>query len=147
MKASDQTVQQIERTIRKIGQKFPPSENPTQLTDIHLRVSQESGEMLAFDDDDNEITRCVVEEWIDNKDDKFYDNVTTVLRQVLKRQGKTVDAFGLLKPFHVVLEDDEKESISELYIADGETIIINSELMEGLDKDLDAFFQELMKDL
>lgn len=147
MKASEQTVQQIERTIRKIGQKFPPSENPTQLTDIHLRVSQESGEMLAFDDDDNEITRCVVEEWIDNKDDKFYDNVTTVLRQVLKRQSKTVDAFGLLKPFHVVLEDDEKESISELYIADGETIIINSELMEGLDKDLDAFFQELMKDL
>lgn len=147
MKASEQTTQQIERAIRKIGQKFPATDTPTLLTDIHLRVSQDSGEMLAFDDDDNEITRCVIEAWIDNKDDNFYDGVTSVLRQVLKRQGKAVDAWGLLKPFSIVLEDDEKESIAELYISDGETIIINSELMEGLDQDLDQFFDNLMKDI
>ena len=57
MKASEQTTQQLDRVIRKIAQKFPYSEEPTHLTDIHLRVSQDSGEMLAFDDDDNEITR------------------------------------------------------------------------------------------
>ena len=147
MKASEQATQQIERALRKIGQKFPPTETPTLLTDIHLRVSQESGEMLAFDDNDNEITRCVVEEWIDNKDDNFYENVTSVLRQVLKRQSKSIDSLGLLKPFSIVLEDDEKESIAELYIADGDTIIINNELMEGLDKDLDNFFENLMKDI
>ena len=71
MKASEQTIQQIERIVRKIGQKFPTTDTPTILTDIHLRVSQESGELLAFDDDDNEITRCVVEEWIENKEDDF----------------------------------------------------------------------------
>ena len=76
MKASEQTIQKIERTIRKIGQKFPSTDEPTILTDIHLRVSQESGEMLACDDDDNEITRCVIDEWIDNKEDGFYENVT-----------------------------------------------------------------------
>ena len=78
MKASEQTTQQLDRVIRKIAQKFPYSEEPTHLTDIHLRVSQDSGEMLAFDDDDNEITRCVIEEWIDNKDDDFYSNITTI---------------------------------------------------------------------
>ena len=62
MKANEQTLQQIERAIRKVADKFPPVEEPTVLTDIHLRVNQETGELLAFDDDDNEITRCVVEQ-------------------------------------------------------------------------------------
>ena len=72
MKALDQTIQQLERAIKKISQKFPQVEEPTLLTDIHLRVSQESGEMLAYDDDDHEITRCVIEEWINSKDDDWY---------------------------------------------------------------------------
>ncbi len=144
MKTSDQTNQQIERAIRKIGQKYPYTDTPTLLTDIHLRVSQDSGEMLAFDDDDNEITRCVVEEWIDNKDDAFYEQVTKVLRQSLHRLSNVVDNYGLLKPFSLVLEDDDKESIAELYIADGDTIIISGDLMEGLSQDLDSFFKDLM---
>ncbi len=143
-KPTDSTIQQIERAIRKIGQKFPETEEPTLLTDIHLRVSQESGELLAFDDDDNEITRCVIEEWIDSKDLDFYPHITEILRQVLKRQNKVIDNFGLLKPFSLVLEDDDQESIAELYISDGDTIIISGELMEGLDEDLDDFFDKLM---
>ena len=62
MKASEQTTQQIERFLKKIAQKFPLNEETSLVTDIHVRVSQESGEMVAFDDDDKEITRCVVEQ-------------------------------------------------------------------------------------
>lgn len=146
MKASEQTIQQIERAIRKIGQKFPSTDDPTLLTDIHLRVSQDSGELLAYDDDENEITRCVVEEWIENKDDAFYEGVTHILRHELKRLEKVVEDYGLLKPFHIVLEDDEKESLAELYIADGDTVIISGgDLMPGLDKELDRFLKDLMK--
>ena len=72
MKATEQTLQQIDRALRKTAEKFPPTEEATQMTDIHLRVTQESGELLAFDDDDQELMRCVVEQWIDNKDDDFY---------------------------------------------------------------------------
>lgn len=146
MNASDQTIQKIGRTIRKIGQKFPFSEEPSLLTDIHFRVSQESGEILVMDDDDNEITRCVIEEWIENKESNFYENITELLRKVLKNESKVIDSYGLLKPFSIVLEDDEKESIAELYISDGDTVIISGDLMENLDKDLDEFFKELMKD-
>lgn len=145
MKASEQTTQQLDRVIRKIAQKFPFSEEPTHLTDIHLRVSQDSGEMMAFDDDENEITRCVIEEWIDNKDDDFYSDVTAILRQALKKLNKVIDHMGILKPYSFVLEDDEKENIAELYVADDDTIIISGDLMEGLEKDLDNFFDELMK--
>ncbi len=146
MKASDQTIQQIERLIKKIVQKFPEVAEPTCLTDIHLRVFQDSGEILAYDDDDNEITRCVVDDWIENKDDEFYDHVTSVMRNILKRLSKQIDKMGILKPFSFVLENDEHESIAELYIADDDTIIISGELMDGLDKDLNAFFEQLMKE-
>ena len=146
MKASEQTIQQIERLIKKIAQKFPEEEDPTRLTDIHLRVYQDSGEILAYDDDDEEITRCVINDWIENKDADIYEHATNILRQVLKRHGKLVDKMGILKPFSFVLENDEKESIAELYIADDDTIIITGDLMDGLDKDLDSFFEKLMKE-
>ena len=72
MKTSEQTLQQIERTLRKTIEKFPAAEEATVMTDIHLRVTQETGELTVFNDDDVEITRSVIEQWIDNKDDDFY---------------------------------------------------------------------------
>ncbi|MBR5634305.1 MAG: hypothetical protein IKW78_03885, partial [Prevotella sp.] len=80
MKATEQTFQQTERFIRKVVQKFPVSEETAIFTDIHVRVSQDSGEMLAFDDNEQEINRCVVDQWIENKDEDFFDSVTAVLR-------------------------------------------------------------------
>ena len=146
MKATEQTTQQIERAIKKIVQKFPTDEETSILTDVHLRVSQDSGEILAFDDNEQEITRCVVEQWIDNKDEDFYDEITGILRSSLKTLHPIIDAMGILMPFSFVLENDDKESIAELYVADDETIIIDGELMEGLDKDLDTFLDNLLKE-
>lgn len=145
MKATEQTQQQIERFVKKIAQKFPQSHEASQLTDIHIRVTQESGEMMAFDDDENEITRCVVEQWIDNKDEDFYDQVLLILRNQFKRLRKIIDDFGILKPYSLVLENDDKESMGELYLADDDTVIVSGDLMEGLDKELDDFFNDLMK--
>lgn len=146
MKASEQTTQQIERFLKKIAQKFPLNEETSLVTDIHVRVSQESGEMVAFDDDDKEITRCVVEQWIENNDEDFYESVHDILTTTFASMSKTLDNLGILKPYSFVLENDEKEGIAELYLADDDTIIIGKDLMEGLDSDLDSFFDSLMKE-
>lgn len=146
MRANEQTQQQTERFIRKVIQKFPAGDDNALLTDIHVRVSQDSGEMLAFDDEEQEITRCVVDQWIENKDEDFFDKVTELLREELKRASEQVDAMGIMKPFSFVLEDDDSETIAELYLADDDTVIIGGELMEDLDQDLDAFFEELIKE-
>ena len=62
MKASEETVAKLERVFKKIAQKLPATDDPVLMSDIHLCVSQDSGELLAYDDNDNEITRCVVDE-------------------------------------------------------------------------------------
>lgn len=145
MQVTEQTTQQIERAIKKIAQKLPANEETSLLTDIHLLVSQDSGELIAYDDNDEEITRCVVEQWIDNKDESFYDEVTALLRKELHQMNEVVDNLGIMKPYSFVLENDDKESIAELYVADDDTIILGGDLMEGLDQDLDSFFDSLMK--
>ena len=145
MTISEQTHQKLERVIRKISQKFRNISDTGIVTDIHLRVVQDSGELLVFDDEENEITRCVVEQWIDNKDDCFYADVVQVLRKEFQRMSDTVDKFGILKPFSVVLENEEHENMGEIYVADDDTLIIGGDIMEGLDKDLDKFLEDLLK--
>lgn len=148
MEITEQTIQQIERFLKKTAQKFPSTETDetTSLTDIHIRVSQDSGELRAFDDDDQEITRCVVEQWIECKDENFYEDVAKILRDALRKNSDTIDNLGILKPYSFVLEDDEKEHLGELYLADDDTIIVGGDLMEGLDSDLDSFLQDLIKE-
>lgn len=146
MKSSEQTLQQIERAIRKVAEKFPAQEEASVMTDVHLRVTQDSGELMAFNDDDEELTRCIVEEWIDNKDDNFYEEIVPVFRKCLEKMKGTIENMSILKPFSFVLEDDDKESLAELYFVDDETVIIDPDLMEGLDDDLNDFLNTLLKD-
>ena len=101
---------------------------------------------MAFDDDENENTRCVIEQWIDNKDDDFQEQIAAILRKALEKNRNMVEAMSILKPYAFVLEDDDKENQGELFVADDETVIINTELMAGLDEDLDSFLKDLMKD-
>ena len=164
MKATELTLQQIERAIRKIADKFPHNEEANVMTDIHFRVTQDTGELMAFDDNDEEINRCIIEEWIgdtsdnffeeipsvfrkclDNTDENFYEQIPSVFRKCIEKMKNTIENMSILKPFSFVLENEEKESIAELYLVDDETVIIDPDLMQGLGEDLDAFFEELMK--
>ena len=111
MNTSEQTLQQIERAIRKIADKFPATEEASIMTDIHIRVNQETGEMVAFNDDDNEINRCVVEQWINNTEDNFYDQIVPVIRKSLIKHKDIIEQMSILKPFSFVLENDDKESV------------------------------------
>lgn len=146
MKETEQTLQQIERFIRKVTDKFPPVVDATQLTDIHLRANQETGELVAFDDDDNEITRSVIEQWIGSTDDEFYSAITTTIRKCIEKQKNLVENMSIIKPYSFVLEDDDKENIAELYVIDDDTVIIDPDMMPELDKELDAFLDNLLKD-
>lgn len=146
MKPSEQTIQQIERAIRKIAAKYPPEKEAEVMTDIHLRVSQETGEIRAYNDDEEELDRCVVEEWINNPAEDFYQQIPSVLRKCIEKLKDTVEGMSILKPFSLVLEDDDKETVAELYLVDDETVIIDPDLMEGLEDDLNNFLEKLLKE-
>ena len=144
MKPTSQTIQQIERALRKVAAKYPPGREDLLLTDIHLQVKAESGELLAFNDDDEELTRCVIEQWIGNQDEDFYAEVTPVLRQCIQNMRDMLETLCILKPYSFVLVDEDKETVSDLYLVDDDTLILDGELLKGLDEDLDAFLKNLL---
>lgn len=146
MKPTEQTLKQIERAIRKIADKYPYDENTSLITDIHLRASQDSGELMAFDDDGHEVTRCLVDEWVDNNDEDFNSEAIGVLRSELRKEHDVVDNLGIMKPYSFVFEDEDGEHLDELYVADDDTMIIGDDLLKDFDDDLDNFFDKLMKE-
>jgi hypothetical protein len=50
-----------------------------------------------------------------------------------------------MKPFSFVLVDDDKETIAELLLLDDDTLLVNEELLKGLDEELDAFLKDLLE--
>lgn len=143
MTANEQTFQQIERALRKAASKFLPLTDSLPLTDIYLQVKQESGELLVFDDDDHELTRCVVEEWIGNSDEHFYDEVQPILITALTRLKEVTEHVAVLKPYSYVLMGEDHETIADLYLVDDETLLVSGDLMQGLEEDLEHFWQQL----
>lgn len=143
MKASEQTIQQIERALRKVASKFTGDEENAPLTDIYLQVKQESGELLAFDDDDVELTRCVVEEWLGNSSETFYDEVQPILQGVIRSMQKVWEELPVLKPYSFVLMGEDKETIADLHLVDDDLLVLDGELMKGLSADLDDFWCHL----
>ena len=144
MNTNEQTLHQIERALKKTAEKFTaiPQEDAV-LTDFYLLVRQESGELLVFDDDEREITRCVVEEWIGNCSEDFYTTIQPVLHTALKRCESLLESMSVLRPCSFVLLDDEQQTVAELFLIDDDTMILGQDLMVGLSDDLDAFWQKL----
>ena len=58
----------------------------------------------------------------------------------------TLERLGIMKPYSIVLEDDEGSNVAELFLADDETVIIGGDLMDGLDKDLDSFLSHILEE-
>ena len=144
MTETEQTQQQIERFLKKVAQKCTANECDMPMTDIHLRVSQDSGDLMAFDDGDDEITRCVIDQWIDNKSDNFYQDAACSWRSELNRTKNVIENMSIMKPYSFILEDDDKNNIAELYLVDDDIAIIGGDLMHDLDKDLDCFLKDLL---
>ncbi|MBO5134038.1 MAG: hypothetical protein J6C15_02690 [Bacteroidaceae bacterium] len=144
METSAHILQQIERALKKTAAKFYSPDESLPLTDVYLQVKQESGELLTFDDD-KELTRCVVEEWIGNNDENFYHEVEAVLRNCILNMKEDLENLRILKPYSFVLIGENKETFAELHLVDDDTILLSEELMSGLTDDLDRFWEELSK--
>lgn len=145
MNATPQTIQQVERAIRRIAEKFPSMQEAV-MTDVHLQVKPSSGELVAFDDNDDEITRVVVEQWIGASDETFYEEAAELISRCIGNVRESiVDAMSVMRPFSFVLVDEDKETLHDLYLVDDDTFIIHQGLLEGLDEELDQFLKDLLK--
>ena len=142
---TQQTILQIERALRKVIAKFQQNTEAV-LTDIHLQVKPEGGELLAFDDDMNELTRVVIEQWLEPTEEDLYQVAAHDITQCIKQLKKEVEQMNILHPFSFVLMNEDGDTLQDLYLVDDDNIILDTELLKGLDKELDEFLAELMQE-
>ncbi|MBO4906350.1 MAG: hypothetical protein J5486_04865 [Bacteroidaceae bacterium] len=145
MKPTQQTLQQVERALLKVAAKFPSGQDAV-MTDILLQVKPDSGELLAFNDDMEELTRIVVDQWLEPTEENLYANAANVIKQCITHLKPQIEQMAILRPFSFVMIDEERETISDVYLVDDDTMMIDTELLKGLDEELDKFLVDLLKD-
>lgn len=147
MNVSNQIIEQLGYIFGELAKKYPANSEEKIMTDISFRAKQDSGELTALDDDDDEIASAIIEEWIEFSDNNFYEVVRETLKQYLYDHKNEFDNLAILHPFSFVLVDEDLETVSELYQVDDDSIVIeHEELMKGLDKDLNNFIDHLLKE-
>lgn len=148
MKLSAQSHASIASSLREAVDKYIADGERTVVTDIHLQPKQDGGELVIFNDDDEELSRTIIEEWVDYSGDDFYTIVEPILRgeiNALKDTG-VLDKLAIMKPYSFVLVDEDRETVTELLLIDDEdTLLLNDELLKGLDEELDAFLKDLLE--
>lgn len=148
MKMSEQSRASIVSALKTALFRYTSEGDETVVTDIHLQPNSESGELIIFDDDDQELSRTIINEWVEYESDDFYTVVEPILRaevEALKEIGK-LEKLCLMKPYSFVLVDEDKETVAELLLVDeDDTLLLNDELLKGLDEELDAFLKDLLE--
>lgn len=147
MKFSQSALSLLEDTIRQAIGKYSCGCEQSIVTDIHLQANQSAGEFIIFDDEDEELANTTIEEWVSYEGDDFYKNLERILSSILcslKNEG-VFDKLTIMKPFSFVLVDEDKETLAELLLIDDDTLLVNEELLKGLDEELDAFLKELLE--
>lgn len=148
MKLSAQSHACIVSLLREATAKYVADGERTVVTDIHLQPKQDNGELVIFNDDDEELSRTIIEEWSDYSEDNFYSIVERILRGEINslKEAGDLDKLCIMKPYSFVLVDEDKETVAELLLIDDEdTLFLHDELLKGLDEELDTFLKDLLE--
>ncbi len=136
----------VDQLLDEIAARYPETDESTIVTDIHLQPHQDTGELIAFNDDDEMLAQVIIEEWANSNSDHFIDEVKHFLGSRIHSKKKNLEKLGIMQPYSIDLVDDDKETISELLFVDGDTEILNKELLKGLDNELNDFLKKLLED-
>ena len=90
MKLNDSSSAQLKATIRKAISKFTV-EDETFVTDLHIQANPQTGTVSLIDDDDNELGRTSVKEWVEYDGDDFEEMVTDTLTAILQEMKDAGD--------------------------------------------------------
>lgn len=148
MKLSAQSHASIAFSLREAVDKYIADGERTVVTDIHLQPKRDSGELVIFNDDEEELSHTIIEEWVDYSKDDFYIIAERIFRSEINALKDTgvLDEVAIMKPYSFVLVDEDRETVAELLLIDDEdTLLLNDELLKGLDEELEAFLKDLLE--
>lgn len=148
MNLSQQAQTAIESALQRALEKYSSGGEQRVVTDLYIQPNPTTGKFCIFNDEERELAAVAeIKEWFKEEEEDFYDSIEKDLRNLLnqcKERGE-LERLTILKPYSFVLVDEKRESVAELLLMDDDTILLNNNLLDGLDQELDDFLKELLE--
>ena len=143
----------LDRAIREALERLQHTESMASIVDLYFLPNPDAGEFSVFDDEDNLLVKISVPVWEEDDETVDTDSLLKETESILKEIVHVVKDEGLfekiniMKPFSVLMVDEEMETISELLLIDDEQLLLDDDFLKHMDQELDDFFKQLMSDI
>ena len=146
MSISKQSREALLDAILSITDTLGGTENAT-VTDLYFQLDRATGILTIFDDDDRKFSQATIAEWKENEQEQA-TSIEKALRTELAQMQKVglFDKINILKPYSCTLVDENKEAIVDLIYIDDDTLVLDSELLKGLDEEMNEFLKHLLEE-
>ena len=144
MSLSRETQEMLQDAIKKMASNYITAEESA-VTDFHMKVNRDNGELTILDDDDKTLARVHIKEWEDEQEYAVIEKELQSELTKMQQQGM-FESLNIAKPYSFVLTDEEDQSIVDLLIIDDDTLILSADLLEGFDEEMNAFLKELLEE-
>ena len=144
MSLSRETQEMLQAAIKKMANNYITAEEST-VTDFHMKVNRENGELTILDDDDKTLARVHIKEWEDEHNDAAIEKDLQSELTKMQQQGM-FESLNIAKPYSFVLTDEDDQSIVDLLIIDDDTLMLNADLLEGFDEEMNSFLKKLLEE-
>ena len=144
MSLSRETHDKLQNAFVDMTKNFITAEE-TKVTDFHIYVDGNKGEVIVMDDDDNSLARVHILEWEGEHNEEVFEKELRSLLSEMHKNG-LFENLNIAKPYSFVLTDDDQQSIVDLLIIDDDTIILSEDLLKGFDEEMDEFLKQLLEE-
>lgn len=142
----------LDYAFRKALEKVKVRESSAAIVDLYVQPNPESGDVTIMDDEDTILVKCAVPAWEDQsmrvEAEEALRACTPLLRDIvlkIQEEGQ-FEELNIIKPFSVLLVDEEMEVLAELLTIDDEQLLLSDDFFKHMDEELDVFYKRLMAD-
>lgn len=144
MSLSRETHDKLQEAIKEMAKRYVTAEE-TAVTDFHIKVNDETGQLTVEDDDSNILARVHIKEWEGEQDRAQQEKELRGLLGKMHNEG-CFDSLNIAKPYSFVLTDDDDLSIVDMLIVDDDTMMLSEDLLEGFDEEMNEFLKHLLEE-
>lgn len=144
--------QTLDIAFRKALDKLRIRESSAAIVDVYVQPNPETGDITIMDDEDNVLVKFPVPFWEDQTQgveaEEALKACEPILRAIVEtvRQEGVFETLNIIKPFSVLMVDEEMEVLAELLTIDEEQLLLSDDFFKHMDDELDDFYNQLMAD-
>lgn len=121
------------------------------LSDLYIGVGFDDLTLSVYDDEEKLLAQANIDQWARFKEDPdtFDEHIISELKKAFhdKDVSAALESLDVIRPFSVILVNDDFDQKEELYRMDDDIVVLEDEFLKNIDKELDDFLKNLLSDI